>query len=980
MASTLHDGKPVPKVIDFGIAKATGGQVLTDKTVFTAFEQFIGTPAYMSPEQAEMSGLDIDTRSDVYALGVLLYELLTGQTPFDQKDLVAAGLDGMRRIIREQEPVRPSTRLSTLDDVERTTVAKCRHSEPPQLVHLLRGDLDWIVMKCLEKDRTRRYETANGLAQDILNHIGNEPVTARPPSRAYRFQKLARRNKLAFAAAGAVTAALVIGLGLSTWLFFREKEARRRAVAAEKSQRVLRQQADDNAKKAQAEAQKSEQTARFLKDMLKGVGPSVARGRDTQMLREILDKTAERVGKDLKDSLEVEAELRTTLGEVYGALNQSTKAKEMYLAALELNRRLWGNMNTNVADSLESVGGTLGGQSKLKEAEPYVLEALSIRTNLLGNEHPKVAASLRAWADVRANAFSYVEAEGLYLRALAMQRELVGNDSMEVAKSLRGLCFVLYCQGKLPEAEAAVREARAIQKKLLGDGPPDHELAFTETALGCALQFQNKLDEAEALFRSSAATLRRLLGAENDLSALPIEFLASLLDSKGELDEAEQLGREALAVYRREQVANPIPVIRIECAFFLGHVLIKKGKLADAEVMFREEISASQKAQFENIETIEVRFQLAAVLRDEGKLDQAEAVYREALAAQTKWLAARSESDRYFDITWLVGAMDQLKSADLESLYREALRINRQFHTNRLAERPWLASSLGDTLRKQGKLAEAEPLLYEAVTNAAKLWPIDFATWRWLVYSLIDLLHSQGKQAEAYRVISEILTPELLGPSRDTALLEVHANLSGRGGKWKDATADYARLIELAPTDHWLCHQFAPVLVIAGDLDGYRQLCRRILARSGATNYLRASQQMATDCLLPPPSGADLPTVAHLADVAVRTAGVNQYLPWSQLTKGLADYRQGHFAGGVEWAQRALLAAGKVLERDVQAYAVLAMAQHQLKHADEARAALGKGRRDHTDKAATARQRRLGATMVGPGDRPHSPARSQGTH
>src|SRR5512137_575306 len=279
---TLNDGVRVPKVIDFGIAKAIGQQ-LTDKTVFTAFEQLIGTPAYMSPEQAVMTSMDIDTRSDIYALGVLLYELLTGHTPFDQKELVAAGLDEMRRIIREQEPARPSTRLSTLGDPEQTTVAKRRSSEPPQLIHLVRGDLDWIVMKCLEKDRTRRYETANGLADDVMRHLEDEPVLARPPGRVYRLQKLVRRNKLVFAAGAAVVGALLVGLGLSTWLFFKEQAARRRAVAAEETQSQLRQQ-------ALAEAAKSEQVAQFLKDMLKGVGPKVALGRDTRLLLEILDK------------------------------------------------------------------------------------------------------------------------------------------------------------------------------------------------------------------------------------------------------------------------------------------------------------------------------------------------------------------------------------------------------------------------------------------------------------------------------------------------------------------------------------------------------------------------------------------------------------------------------------------------------------------------------------------------------------------
>ena len=239
---TMHDGVPVPKVIDFGIAKATE-QRLTDKTLFTAFEQFMGTPAYMSPEQAEMSGLDIDTRSDIYALGVLLYELLTGKTPFDAKELLQAGLEAMRRTIREKEPARPSTCLGTMLDADLTTVAKHRQAEPSKLTHLLRGDLDWIVMKTLEKDRSRRYETANGLAMDIQRHLNNEPVVARPPSAAYRFQKLVRRNKLAVAAAGAVTAALILGLGVSTWMFFQEKAARQWAVVAEQEQTRLHQQA-----------------------------------------------------------------------------------------------------------------------------------------------------------------------------------------------------------------------------------------------------------------------------------------------------------------------------------------------------------------------------------------------------------------------------------------------------------------------------------------------------------------------------------------------------------------------------------------------------------------------------------------------------------------------------------------------------------------------------------------------------------------
>jgi eukaryotic-like serine/threonine-protein kinase len=213
---TLQDGMPVPKVIDFGIAKATAGR-LTDMTIHTALAEFIGTPAYMSPEQAEMTGVDVDARTDIYSLGVLLYELLTGKTPFDAKRFVQAGLDAIRRIIREEEPLRPSTRLSALDAKEQTTVAKCRQANPPRLIHQVHGDLDWIVMKTLEKDRTRRYETAKGLAMDINRLLNNEPILARSPSYFYRLQKLVRRNRLLFSAIGAAGAVVLIAISISVW-------------------------------------------------------------------------------------------------------------------------------------------------------------------------------------------------------------------------------------------------------------------------------------------------------------------------------------------------------------------------------------------------------------------------------------------------------------------------------------------------------------------------------------------------------------------------------------------------------------------------------------------------------------------------------------------------------------------------------------------------------------------------------------------
>jgi serine/threonine protein kinase len=250
---TLHDGVPVPKVIDFGIAKATRGE-LTDKTVFTQFQQFMGTPAYISPEQAEMSGLDIDTRADIYSLGVLLYELLVGQTPFDAKEMMQGGLDALRQIIREKKPLRPSTKLNTLQGEARTTAAKRRQTDVGKLMHQLRGDLDWIVMKCLEKDRARRYETANGLAMDIQRHLSCEPVLARPPSQLYEFQKTVRRHKFGFAAAAAIILVLALGITLTTWQAVRATNAEQVQKAQAEQARAARDRAEENALTAQRNA------------------------------------------------------------------------------------------------------------------------------------------------------------------------------------------------------------------------------------------------------------------------------------------------------------------------------------------------------------------------------------------------------------------------------------------------------------------------------------------------------------------------------------------------------------------------------------------------------------------------------------------------------------------------------------------------------------------------------------------------------
>jgi eukaryotic-like serine/threonine-protein kinase len=370
---TLHDGLPVPKVIDFGVAKATSDQRLTDKTVFTAFEQFIGTPAYMSPEQAEMSGLDIDTRSDIYSLGVLLYELLTGRTPLDPEELRLSGMDEMRRRIRQDEPPRPSTRLSTMQAADLTTIAQHRQADAPKLIHLVHGDLDWIVMKCLEKDRARRYETANELAMDVQRHLASEPVRARPPTQAYRFRKLVRRNKLVFAAATAVAVALIAGLCVSGWALMKERKAR---AQAEEAQRLARM-----------ESIKSDKVARFLRDMFYGVGPAIRRydqrrsDEDTATLQRVLAETARRV-PELEGQPTVQADILTIVGSAFSELGDHTKAVIMHRRALELRKALYGKNHADVTRSLQFLVGALKAQGLDEQAAALIRDAQPITTNL----------------------------------------------------------------------------------------------------------------------------------------------------------------------------------------------------------------------------------------------------------------------------------------------------------------------------------------------------------------------------------------------------------------------------------------------------------------------------------------------------------------------------------------------------------------------------------------------------------------------
>jgi len=614
LVTTGVDRDPLPKVIDFGIAKATTGQRLTDKTVFTAFEMLIGTPAYMSPEQAAMTSADVDTRTDIYSLGVLLYELLTSTTPFDARKLLKAGLDEVRRVILNQEPVRPSTRLGTMLDADLTTVAQRRQVDAPRLIRSVRGDLDWIVIKALEKDRTRRYETANGLALDVKRYLANETVSARPPSKVYKIQKLVLRNRLFFVGVGVIATLLIVSLVIVSASLASERLSRREAD-------VARRQAESDKIKAELAAAKSQQVTRFVEDMLQGVGPSVALGRDATMLREILERTAGRVGNELTNQPAVEAELRSLIGRVYTELGIYDRAEGMHRAALKIYQATSGSESLDAAASLSCLGEVLWKQRKLEEAEQVHLVALDIRRRIYGNTNAGVATSLNSLAGVYRRQRRLAESEALTREALAIRQKLFGDESLEVADSLHNLCIVLGDQGRRAEAEAIAREMVVIRRKLLNN---DHPLVAAALAdLAWATAASGKPREAELVEKEALTMQRKLLGDEHPEVAKALSFLGQLMGQQGNKAEGRAVLKTALSIQQKNlgvDHADSLETLRV-----LGGLLESDGELAEAELAYRAGLDLRR--QRENRDTPQLLSEwenLIRVLVAQNKLSEAE--------------------------------------------------------------------------------------------------------------------------------------------------------------------------------------------------------------------------------------------------------------------------------------------------------------------------------------------------------------------
>jgi serine/threonine protein kinase/tetratricopeptide (TPR) repeat protein len=692
LVTATSTGEPLPVVIDFGIAKATNNQELTDKTLFTAFEMLIGTPAYMSPEQAALSSVDVDTRTDIYSLGVLLYELLTDSTPFDTGELLKVGLDEIRRVIREQEPVWPSTRLARMTGADLTTVAQRRKAEPTRLIRTVSGDLDWIVMKALEKDRTRRYETAYGMALDVKHYLANEPVSARPPGRLYKFRKTVLRHKLLFVAGSVITAFLVAGLVIVSAALAKEREARREADAA-------LHQAEADKTRAETAAVKSIQVTQFLEDMLQGVGPSYARGRDTAMLQEILDQSARRVGNDLTNQPEVEAELRSRIGQLYREIGKYPESEQMQRAALAINQKLYGAGSAESAASFYDLGLVFWKEGKLADAEKAHREALTIRRQLFGTNNADTARSLNALASIYTDENRFTEAEPMIREALAIRHSLFKGDNLEVADSLNSLGLMLVGQGRFAETEVTVRELVAMRRQLSGN---DIDLAVALKVLAQAEGFDGKLDEEEASYNEAFAIEHKLLPEDHP--------------------------------YVVKSIAN------------LGEIMRVRGKLPEAHAVLKAAISIQSKLFGEDFpDTLSSLGSLAQILEAEGNWKEAEAVNRGALA-----LWRHRAGDQSGFILWEVGEL--VRDLSAQKKFAEAEQLLNETLTPAVLALP----SSGDLLARRSDLLARRGQWQQAAADAA-LVPKYLPNDHYRYHTLAGLLVITHNRPEYEKICQKIL-------------------------------------------------------------------------------------------------------------------------------------------------------------------------------------------------------------------------------
>ena len=728
---TTVDGKPIPKVIDFGIAKATQQKII-DRTMYTGFGQFMGTPAYMSPEQAD-AGDDIDTRSDIYSLGVLLYELLTGATPFEMNTLRSASIDEVKRLIRDNDPPRPSTRLSTLGD-RLPEVARLRGTESKKLGTTLRGDLDWIVMKALEKDRTRRYDTATDFARDIERFLNQEPILARPPTASYRMQKFVRRHR---GAAVAVSIGLVALVGFATTMAVQAKriaaERDRANHEREMSDRVVEFQADmlqgiqtqklgesmvsDIRRRVDSAIQSSGDSEEQRVAALGSLDSAFARINLTDTARAVLDENilapaAAAIDKQFSDQPEVQGRLEYALSKTYLGLGIHEKALAHSQKSLDIRRAAFGPDHRETLRVLGLQAMNLWELDRTRESGDILKKTVAHLEREFGPEDPDTLFAKLCLAVLEAERDSKAESVKRYKELLKVQERVLGPRHEHVASSLTNLGVVLLNQHQYAEAAEVLERSVSINIEVAG--PDDPGTLFASQSLAKAYSNLGRWEEAERIQLDAVPRLEKNLGSRHPSTIEATANLTALYKAKGDLQKAEPLAQKTLEMCRTVHGNNHRRTISaiIDVGIILGllgrHAEAEKyhieayeltraidgpdhpdtmarlnnlavhywylGRYVKARELF-EEILASSDRRFgkDHVETTAAMNNLAIVLGKVGRIDEAQSLAERAAAIRKKTYG--TDNLKTFESESFVGQMyfDRKQFDSAQTQYSELL-------------------------------------------------------------------------------------------------------------------------------------------------------------------------------------------------------------------------------------------------------------------------------------------------------------------
>jgi serine/threonine protein kinase len=700
-----YDARPVVKVIDFGVAKATG-QPLTDRTLVTMLGAVVGTPEYMSPEQAELNNLDIDTRSDIYALGVLLYELLTGTTPLTNRRVKELALLELLRAIREEEPPRPSSRLSTTDELPR--IASVRGVEPTGLSRLLQGELDWIAMKALEKDRNRRYETANALAMDVERYLADEAVQACPPSRTYRLRKFARKNRMALGTAAAFALLLIAATGVSTW----------QAVRATRAEGLAEERLSGT-KKAQAATQvaleQSEAVSKFLTEAFRSPDPSQD-GRQIKVA-DVLDRAVARLDRDFTGSPMIRGALLQALGETYQGLGLYSQAASV----LEKTRAVWETaLGPDHPDTLMCclyIGAANQKAGRSVETIPLLEEALKRCEAKLGPDHLVTLSARNNLGDTYRAAGRPVEAIPLLEQTLKQLEATQGPDHLETFETRNNLALAYSDSGRRTEAISLFEGTlKQMETKL---GPHHPETLNTRNNLGYTYNAAGRAADAIRLLVENLKQCEAKLGSDHLVTLLARQILGDAYREAGRTTDLIPLLAETLR--QKEARLGPDHAETLTCRNNLGDAYGAAGRSADAIRLFEANLKQCEaKLGPDHGETLRTRNSLAVAYGDDGRWAEAIRLHEDT----RKQCEAKLGPDHPLTLTCrnnlAVAYSAAGRSAEAIPLLEQALHAN--------GKSPKLRSVgvlLLNNYGRAGRHAEAARLVPEILADARKTFPKD---------------------------------------------------------------------------------------------------------------------------------------------------------------------------------------------------------------------------------------------------------------